>query len=174
MVNKNNFFKNFWKKEWFSFSLTLLIFISSYAFYQLFPFEIKIIAISFPIIIVLVYLYFIFFFKFKISLSDYYKLRDISIGFLAMIYFSLSLFAVSYKIDLKLWLFLFLGFYIIYLSSLFFKYFKNKILAKFISLSGLLIALLSILPNFFIWPIIILIIFGILILLFLERRKLKS
>lgn len=143
MVNKNNFFKNFWKKEWFSFSLTILLLVTSYAFYQIFPENINIIAFLFPFIVLVTYLYFLLFFNFKISLSDYYKLRDVSIGFLAMIYFSLSLFAISYPIIIEFWLILFFGFFIIYLSSLFLKYLKNKLLAKILILFGFLVALFS-------------------------------
>jgi hypothetical protein len=144
MVNKNNFLRNFWKKEWFSFSLTILSLFSSYAFYQIFPDNLNIIAFLFPFIILATYLYFLLFFKIGISLYDYYKLRDISVGFLTMIYFSLSLYIISYPINIEFWWLLFLGFFLIYISSLFLKYFKNKLLAKIIALFSLIIILFSI------------------------------
>ncbi len=182
MLIRNNFLKNFWKHEWFAFTLVILILFSSYAFYQSFPIKINLIQASFfipsyliafllPLFNLIVYLYFLLFFKFNLSLNDYYRLRDIVITFLAMIYFSLSLYATSYPINLDFWLFLFLGFFIIYLSSLFLKYSNNKILSKFLALAGFLLALLSILPNYFRWPIISIIILVILFSIFYKTNK---
>ncbi len=153
--NKKKFFKNFWRREWFSFALICLIIFSSYAFYLSFPEKISfplfnlllpsyIIAFILPLFLLLIYLYFIFFFESQLSLKDKYNLRDISLGFLALIYFSLSLYAISFPINLSLWLFLFIAFFFIYLGGLFLKYkIINYLNAKAFIFSGFLLALLA-------------------------------
>ncbi len=153
--NKKDFFKYFWKREWFSLALVSLILFSSYAFYLSFPeiisfpaFNLQVpaylIAFILPFILLLVYLYFIFFFKSQFSLKDEYALRDLSLGFLALIYFSLSLYAISFPINLSLWVFLFIAFYLIFLGGLFLKYeIFNYFIAKSFIASGFLLAGLS-------------------------------
>ncbi|GEM_PF-3476586 len=153
--NKKNFFNHFWKREWFSFSLVCLILFSSYAFYLSFPKYISLtsfnllipsylLAFLLPFILLLNYLYFLFFFRSQFSLKDKYNLRDISLGFLALTYFSFSLHAISFPINLSLWLFLFLGFFLIYLGGLFLNYkIINHLISKTFILCGFLFALLA-------------------------------
>ncbi len=184
--NKKNFFKYFFKREWFSFSLTALILFSSYAFYLSFPESINfyslnlllpsyLVAFPLPLILLLTYLYFIFSFKSLFYLKDEYNLRDVNLGFLALIYFSLSLYAISFPINLSLWIFIFLGFYLIYLACLFLKYkIFDDLIVKAIILTGFLflaLAFFNINYQLIIGAIIIIILLSISFAVYFFKNK---
>ncbi len=156
MESRNNqFFKNFFKREWFAFSITILLLVTALPFYLSFPENIYFISLNLilpsflvaffgPLLVLLLYLYFQFLFKSNFSLKDKYNLRDISLGFLSLIHFSFSLKAINFPINLSFFLSLFMAFYFLYLAFFFLKYKeKSNIFFFIISIILFIFSLLS-------------------------------
>lgn len=140
MENKKNRLKFNWKREWFSLAIVLLLVFTAYYFYLSLPEKILFLELNFfipsyllasffPLAVLLLYLYFIFYFKAKITINDSYNLRNVSLAFLMLVYFCLSLYAIDFPINLNLYLLLFLALYIFYLASFFSKY-KVRLFVK--------------------------------------------